>query len=365
MFRVLAFTVKPCESPDSRYRILQYRSLAKDQDIVIDYRSLMGSKYYWWQIRNEQLLLRVLLYPFLLAIRLWQVLFLAPTYDAIWISREMAPFGPPLLERLLIRLCKRTVLDVDDALHVSDKETSRLLPRLLRDRGKFGRVAGSYSAVVCGSTYLAEFYSQYASDVYVIPTVVDSSRYSRIEPSTSKIVRIGWIGTPLHWHNLNTLRDAFLELAKEREFELVIVGLNQPLGWPLECIRYVKWTLQDELSYFSGFDIGIMPLRDSPFARGKCAFKLIQYMAAGLPVVASPVGANRDVVIYGTNGFLAESADEWRKVLRTLIDDPHLRQRMGKNGRELIGRSYSMHGMWPRYASILTGVPAQEPTCAH
>jgi hypothetical protein len=125
-------------------------------------------------------------------------------------------------------------------------------------------------------------------------------------------------------------------------------------------MRYMEWNLQDELSFFAHFDIGVMPLEDSPFARGKCAFKLIQYMAAGLPVVASPVGPNCELVAPGRNGYLASSQDDWQSMLRLLIDDPLLRRRMGESGRDLVRRSYSVSAVWPRYSAILTGVRRDE-----
>jgi glycosyltransferase involved in cell wall biosynthesis len=363
MFRVLAFTVKPRESADSRYRILQYAAIAKQDGVLIEHRSLMDATYYLWQTKNIHLLRRTFLYPGLLAVRFWQVLFQAPKYDAVWISREMAPFGPPILERLLVRTCKRVILDVDDALHISEKASSRLIPRLLRDNGKFARMANAYSAVICGSRNLAEFYCRYSSNVSVVPTAVDADRYAGITRVPSTVVRIGWIGTPLNRHNVEILRPALTELARERRFELVLVGLNEPLDWSLPAIRYVEWNLQEELTFFAHFDIGVMPLQDSAFARGKCAFKLIQYLAAGLPVVASPVGANCDVVQDGTNGFLATTDEDWISRLRQLLDDAGLRTRMGANGRGVVRKWYSAQGLWPVYLTILTGVE-KEVACA-
>jgi glycosyltransferase involved in cell wall biosynthesis len=358
MFRVLAFTVKPRESADSRYRILQYHAIAERGGVCIDHRSLMGSRYFRWQIENSYFLLRLLLLPLLMLVRLAQVVFLAPTYDAVWISREMLPFGPPLLERLLVGRCPRVILDVDDALHIVDKESSRWLPRLLRDYGKFGRMASRYTAVVCGNAYLADFYSHHGATVSIIPTVVEADHYATVTPTSSDTVRIGWIGTPLNRHHVDLLQPVFTELARHRDFKLVIVGLNEPLDWDLPNIHYLKWNLADELEFFTHFDVGIMPLKDSPFARGKCAFKLLQYMAVGLPVVASPVGANCDVVGDGRNGFLADTAEQWIAALQTLIDDPDLRRRMGEAGRDLVRRSYSVESAWPPYSALLKGTPA-------
>ncbi len=361
--RVLAFTVKPTESADTRYRLLQFKENAEKANIEIDHRSLISSAYFGWQIRNEQLFLRAFLYPGLLIRRLWQVLYLAPRYDAIWISREMNPLGPPLFERLLVSRCKRVIFDVDDALHLPDVKGSRILSHVLRDRDKFGRLAAFYSVVICGNQNLASYYQQYSRQVEVIPTVVDSTEYGKVKPRSGSVPRIGWIGTPLNKQHLESLASVFTQLAEERAFELVVVGLNESLGWYIPSVRYLEWNLRDEINFFTHFDIGIMPLRDSPFARGKCAFKLVQYMASGIPVVASPVGANCDLVESGRNGFLADTSAEWIDALRTLIDDPHLREEMGENGRRLIERSYSVSSVWPRYLRIF-GADGRMSECA-
>ena len=364
MFRVLAFTVKPRESADTRFRVLQFSSAARQDGITIDHRSLIGKRYFQWQIGNRFILLRILLFPGLLAIRFLQALLLAPRYDCIWIAREMAPIGPPLLEQLLLRRCKRVIFDIDDALHISDGKMASLIPRLLRDRSKFSRMAHRYDTVVCGSHELAAFYSRYSSNVRVIPTVVDTARFAATRQIPSTKVRIGWIGTPLNSDHLELVYPALLDLARERQFELVVVGLNKPLKWNLPSIRYLEWKLEREQDYFLQFDIGIMPLRDSPFARGKCAFKLVQYMAGGIPVIASPVGANCDIVEQGRNGYLADTPQQWSLSLKNLIDDPEMRAQMGEYGRRCVHRGWSVPAAWQSYAEILTGARHKETICA-
>lgn len=360
MYRVLAFTVKPRASADTRYRILQYIPFAECDGVHVNHHSLMNDRFFQWQMENSHILARLLLLPWLLILRFWQVLIEAPRYDAVWISREMAPLGPPLFEWLLVSRCRRVVMDVDDALHIVDKEGSRWLPRLLRDYGKFGRMASRYAVVVCGNEFLADFYRSHGGTVRIIPTVVNADDYASVEPSPSALIRIGWIGTPLNRHHVDIVGTALTSLAREKLFEVVLVGIDEPLNWKLPHLRYLRWALANEVSFFNEFDIGIMPLKDSSFARGKCAFKLIQYMAAGLPVVASPVGANIDVVHDGVNGFLADTEERWVTSLRQLIEDAELRQRMGKSGRELVRERYSTQSVWPTYREILSGNPQQE-----
>lgn len=360
MLRVLAFTVKPEESADTRYRVVQFVEPAARDGVRVDHRSFMGARYFRWQIKGRNLALRMLLYPFLFLVRLWQVLFLAPGYDCVLVAREMAPLGPPLFEWLLVKLCKRVVFDIDDALHLSDKKMASLIPRLMRDRGKFSRMAGSYGAVICGSENLAAYYRQFSAHVRIIPTVVDVARYASTRRTPSDVARIGWIGTPLNSDHLALVYSALKRLAQERYFELVLVGLNHALPWELPAIRYMEWRLADELSYFAHFDIGIMPLRDSPFARGKCAFKLVQYMAAGIPVVASPVGANCQVVEQGRNGYLAETAEQWHEALGALIDKAEQREAMGDYAQASVRRSYSIEPAWADYRMIFCGESDQD-----
>ena len=360
MYRVLAFTIKPRASADTRYRILQYIPFAVRDGIQVNHHSLMSDSFFLWQMGNSHFLARLLLFPWLLILRLWQVLIEAPRYDAVWISREMAPVGPPFFELLLVWRCRHVVMDVDDALHIMDKQGSRWLPRLLRDHGKFSRMASRYSIIVCGNEFLAEFYRSHGGTVLIVPTVVNADDYTSVEPSPASLIRIGWIGTPLNRHHVDIVGAALTTLARERQFEVVLVGIDEPLNWQLPHLRYLCWTLANEISFFKEFDIGIMPLKDSLFARGKCAFKLIQYMAAGLPVVASPVGANVDVVHDGINGFLADTDERWIACLRQLIESEELRRGMGKKGREIVREHYSVQSAWPMYRAILSGAPQQE-----
>jgi GT2 family glycosyltransferase/glycosyltransferase involved in cell wall biosynthesis len=358
--RVLAFTVKPEDAPDARYRILQYRRALEEQDISVDHFSLLPKQFFEWHKRHSHSGLRALWYPFLVLRRLIQVLTLVPRYDTVWIGREMAPLGPAILERLVLRMSKRVVLDIDDALHVADGASKSFVHRRLRDFSKYTSLARRYSAIVCGNRFLAEYFQQWSDRVHIVPTVVDTNFYGALEPSLSNTVRIGWVGTPTNAHHLEFIKPALFELAGKRTIEFIFVGLNRPLDWNLPGLHCLEWRLSTELAFFTAFDIGIMPLDDFEFTKGKSAFKLIQYMAAGLPVVASPVGANEEVVTHGLNGFLAKSHQDWVQSLNLLIDDAELRQRFGQAGRQRVRERYSLNQCWPGYAAILKGSPLRK-----
>ncbi len=284
--------------------------------------------------------------------RLVQLMYLAPRFDAVWILRELAPIGPPFLERLVFRLNRSVILDIDDAIFLRDKASKEFIHNHLRDFSKFEKIADQYQLVVCGNRFLADYFINLGARVEIIPTVVNSQKYSMTKHTNSHRPRLGWIGTPSNYIHLNLIKRPILRLARELDVQLVIIGLTRRLSWGFEGINYVSWELSKELSYFGMFDIGLMPVLDFEFTKGKCAFKIIQYMAAGLPVVASPVGANAQVVGHGVNGFLANSGVEWEDCLRDLLTDPDLRKRMGNHGKQTVREHFSLEVWGERYSDI-------------
>ncbi|MFP5238824.1 MAG: glycosyltransferase family 4 protein [Acidobacteriota bacterium] len=353
MPRLLALTVRPSLGPDTRYRIEQYVEPLAALGIQVDVHHLFNDAYYRLQQAPGSEARKGLGALAGFCRRLADLALHARAYDGVWVCRELFPLGPPLLERLLFALNPRVILDIDDAIYLHDATNTGFIHSRLRDFGKLGRIAGRFSAVVCGNAFLADYFRGRNPRVSVVPTVVPMSRYGAIPHRESPTVRIGWIGTPGNAPHLEAVRPALEALARRRGFATRVVGLNRPLGWNLPGLVQLPWSLDRELDYFSDFDIGIMPLQDFAFARGKCAFKIIQYMAAGIPVVASPVGSNLDVVRHGENGFLAAGTEEWVSSLQALLDDAALRIQIGERGRETVREGFSLESQAGRYAEII------------
>ncbi|MDR1612304.1 MAG: glycosyltransferase family 4 protein [Planctomycetota bacterium] len=353
MTKILALTIRPVEGPDSRYRILEYIPFLKEAGIEVVHHSLIDSAFYQRRQRGKPALFDPFRFAGAVLARAAE-LARRPAYDAVWVGRELMPYGPPLLERLLFRSGVPVVLDIDDALFEPDP-AGGFFHRKLRDFRKYAYIAPRSRTVVVGNRRLAAYFSGRAPRVELIPTCVDHRKYAGIarRPDPSGRVRIGWIGTPANRSHLERIRGAVERLASRHRLEFRAVGINQPLGWAMKRAYGIPWELGKELEYFADFDIGVMPLADTAFTRGKCAFKMVQYMAAGLPVVASPVGANRETLVAGGQGFFAETPDEWETALETLIRDPGLRRGMGASGRERVRERYSLVSQWPRYADIL------------
>ena len=352
MVKVLALTVKPLLAPDTRYLILQYIEPFARRGITVDHRSLFGDRLHRLFQQPGGVPLKMLCYSAAWVGRAVEIARSARGYDAVWISRELSPIGPPLLERLLLGMHKKVVLDIDDAIFLPDEATTSFIHHRLRDFGKFEATAGSYAAIICGNSFLADYFTRFSNRVHVIPTVVSMARYGAVEHRPSSAIRIGWIGMPSNAPHIDMLEKPLRSLRKAMGVQAIIVGVTEKRPWDDGGLQYVPWELARELDYFADFDIGVMPLRDFAFAHGKCAFKIIQFMAAGVPVVASPVGANAEVIRDGENGMLAASDTEWETKLGMLAADSRLRRTMGREGRRTVADGYSLEKWVDLYAAI-------------
>lgn len=274
------------------------------------------------------------------------------TFDLIWLEKELFPWLPTLIERLFEDSRIPYVVDYDDAIfHNYDRHRASVIRYLLGR--KIDSVMRRARCVVVGNEYLAIRARQAgARNVEYLPTAVDLARYKVVPFPSRGIFTIGWIGTPLTAaQNLPMVVPALKAILQRIPSELVTIGSGSiDLGIP---IRPLVWREDTEVDMIQQFDVGIMPLINEPFQRGKCAYKLIQCMAAGRPVIGSPVGVNSQVIRPGTNGFLAESMDDWTKALMALYQDFALRCRMGTEARKTVESEYCTGITAPRLLTIL------------
>lgn len=272
--------------------------------------------------------------------------------DLIWVEKEALPWLPWAFERRLLPRHVPIVSDYDDAVfHRYDLHRLRVVRRVLGR--KIDRVMAQSARVLAGNAYLAErAQGAGAGKVDIVPTVVDVTHYRLAPPHAApRAPRIGWIGTPSTWQEfLVPLLPMLHDVARRGGARLLVVGAGQD-GPDLTDHR--PWREETEVTRIQEMDIGIMPLTDTPWAQGKCGYKLIQYMACGLPVIASPVGVNREIVTHGVNGYLADTEQEWRQALTRLLGDPDLRRAMGAAGRKTVEDRYSLQIWGPRVADML------------
>jgi glycosyltransferase involved in cell wall biosynthesis len=276
----------------------------------------------------------------------------AAEYDLVWIEKELFPWAPAWGERWLHKRRIPFVVDYDDAIfHNYDRNRNSLVRRLLGK--KIDEVMERSAIVVVGNAYLAERATLAgAARVEVMPTVVDLDRYMAASRKPTRPFTIGWIGTPVTARYLFEVEQVIAQVCQSDAARLVTVGSGNTT---LNGVPHEKraWSEQTEVADVQSFDCGIMTLPDADWERGKCGYKLIQYMACGLPVVASPVGVNSEIIEEGVNGFLAADQDAWRAALVSLRDDHALCKRMGVAARDTVVQRYCLQVTAPRLLALL------------
>lgn len=337
----------------ARQRFLQYIPHLEAHGVRTTVSPLLGDDYLAEKFRSGRAPARAAAAAILRRLR---AILSARRYDLALLHYEAAPYAPAVLERLL-GAGVPYVVDYDDAIfHNYDRHRSALVRRLLGH--KIEQVIARSSGALCGSPYLYEYARRLAPRAALLPTVVDLALYPPAPAPRAaaggRPFTIGWIGSPSTAEYLHALGEPLRALAAEAPLRFLCVG-SGPLQLPGVPLELRPWREEREIADLSEMDVGVMPLPDSPWARGKCGFKLIQYMASFAPVVASPVGANPGIVLgeEGPAGLLADSPQEWLAALRRLRDEPALRARMGRCGRAAVEARYSLRVAAPRLLAFL------------
>jgi hypothetical protein len=348
--RVLAFARYGSQAASTRQRLLQYVPHLRAAGIDVEYYPLLPNDYVqaiaagaryprWWIVRDyARQLLRLVR---------------KRNYDLLWVYADLFPYLPASVERLAVGNGKPIVYDLDDAFfHQYDDNPNPLARWILKD--KFKALLSRASACTFGNSYLKEYAAPCCGNSHVLPTVVDTSIYVPLRDRPPGPLVIGWIGSPTTWSGVRPFLPLLARLCAEYGVRVHAVGAGPSAEQDLfPGLELIDWSEATEVAAIQHMDIGIMPLFDRPFERGKCGYNLIQYMACGLPVVASPVGVNREIVQDGANGFLATDESDWQTALACLIADPEMRSRFGKAGRSMAEADYSLEVQAPRLIEIL------------
>lgn len=334
----------------SRIRSYQYLPYLREQGVEVMVAPLLSDNYLRDLYAGKRLGVMSILAAYTRRIR---ALMQRRRFDLLWIEYELFPWLPSWLESLALPKATRYLVDYDDAIfHRYDLHTNPLVRRMLGQ--KIDGLMRRASMVVVGNEYLRDHaIAAGAEQVEILPTVVDTARYQPEYNTRHEAVAIGWIGSPSTQSYLQIVLGAISRLQQMgKPIRLIVVGGNLPVSDNLPIVN-LQWSEAGEVGMIQSFDVGIMPLLDSPWERGKCGYKLIQYMACGKPVVASPVGVNRKIVEHGANGFLAGNEDEWVSYLLRLIEDPILRTEMGKKGRSRVESEFSLELASPLLLSLM------------
>ena len=278
-------------------------------------------------------------------------------FDVVFIHREAAPVGPPVIEWMIAFFTNsRIVYDFDDAIWLTDDQHESWIKKMVKWRSKVRSICRWSYKISCGNEWLAEFATRQNQKVVVNPTTIDTTlqhaRSLYTSESNKDNVTIGWTGSSTTLKYLAPLESVLQRLESEFPHLKFLVIADRPPAIPVPMLQFRKWSIESEAKDLMSVDIGVMPLPDDEWSKGKCGFKALQYMAMEIPVVLSPVGANLQIVTEGEDGFFASSETEWYDRLSMLITDGTLRREMGRKGRSTVVNHYSVSSNSPVFLSL-------------
>ncbi len=353
--RLLFITTHPKEVASTRYRVLSYEPFLRRAGFAFRLHSFFSSqalqsiygpwgwnrkaRWFLQGVRERLNRLRIL------------------DYDLIFVHRELFPWGMTLGMSVLLKELRRTparlIYDFDDAIYLPHRRHRFLIGRLENPESVHHLMSISH-CVIAGNRHLADYSSRFNPRVEQIPTPVDTDRFfPKVGGNGPRPCTIGWIGSPSTAKYLADLMPVFQKLALQHSFRLKIIGANRPFRLQRIPVENRPWSLEGEMEEFRSCDIGVYPLWDDEWARGKCGFKALQFMASGVPVVASRVGMNEEIIQERVNGLLAASPQEWESRLGELLEDPDLRERLGGEGRQTVERHYALSRVAPRLIQVV------------
>lgn len=348
--KVLYLTKYSRNGASSRMRSYQFFPLLEKEGIEVSVSPFFDEEYL------ELLYAKKSLSKFKIAsfyLNRLKKLFSIYRYDRVIIEKELFPYFFSWFEKLLFIFNVKFIVDYDDAIfHNYDLHKNKIIRFLLKN--KIGNVMKYSGHVLAGNDYLAaKAKLSGAKNITILPTSIDMELYNtRIENKNSKTI-IGWIGSPTTYKYVEKKIPLFNDLAQKYDFELQIVGAKKEASTE-GFINYLPWTEKTEVALIAHFDIGIMPLENTPWELGKCAYKIIQYMGCGIPVVASAVGMNKEVIQNGENGFLVTTEKEWIEALSELIENEKSRLNIGLEGQKKVLLKFSAQVNFKKLQTILT-----------
>lgn len=348
--RLLALTKYGPLAASTRQRFMQYEPALAEAGIALHYSPLLDDAHVQRLAEGRRGSPARVAIAFARRIK---DLVRASKFDGLWVHCELFPYLPSWFERLAFIHRKPVIFDYDDAIfHMYDEARNPVVRTILG--GKLEALICKSAAVCCGNEYLRDYAARFNDRLLLLPTVVDVEAYRPRPSSAGRPLTIGWIGSSSTWSYVRPILPVLADLCRDRGVRFSAVGAPPEADVDrFDGLAFTQWSEASEIASVQAMDIGIMPLPDEPWARGKSGYKLVQYMACGLPVVASPVGVNSSMVKDGVSGLLASDPEQWRAALTRLIDDADLRASMGQAGRRCAVQDYSLQTHAPRLIEVM------------
>ncbi|MEM1137897.1 MAG: glycosyltransferase family 4 protein [Bacteroidota bacterium] len=335
----------PGVAPSQRFRFEQYLALLNEESYKFTIKPFLDAE--GWKVFYTGKTVVIILHLLKGFIKRTYHMLLATKYDFIFIHREITPLGPPVYEWLLAKfLRKKIVYDFDDAIWLEDPNEKGSWLSKLKWKKKIKSICKWSYKISAGNQFLANYAKELNSNVVINPTTIDSNSLHNpdLHPNIdndNKPICIGWTGTHSTLQYLSEIIPILKKLQETHPFNFRIISNKRP---PLELtnIEFIKWSKSTEIEDLMAIDIGIMPLTDDQWSKGKCGFKALQYMALEKPALVSPVGVNTQIVEHGENGYHCKNEDDWFNYLSFLLKNPSVCQAMGQKGRILVKENYSL-----------------------
>lgn len=344
----------------SRYRVYQYLPFLEAHGLRCSVISIISNFTTRLSINSPEFgetkrLVYYILFSIEKFFRFWVIFFIAPYFDLIFLQRVTFPFG---FGRLLRLRNRKIIFDIDDAIFLPDTQRQNLISRFktfVKEKELIGILCIA-NCVIVENDYIKDYVSKYCDKVYKIRGPIDTERYFVKEKGScankKEGVTIGWIGSPATTVYLHLLDSLFAKvLHKSENIRIVLIGAGD-YSFPSEKVIKKRWSYETEVEELQNFDIGIMPMPNDEWTKGKLGCKMLQYMAVGVPSVVSYTPTNAEIIRDGENGFLVNSLSEWLDRLSDLMEDASLRASIGASGRQTVEGACSIQKNAPRLLEI-------------
>lgn len=336
-----------------RFRFEQYFEVLDKEGIAYDVQPFL-SHHAFKILYSRGNLIGKLWYTFTGFLRRAYIMLRLGRYDFVFVHREAEPLGLPMYEWFITKVAgKKMIFDFDDAIWLRNLSSGNPLVYYVKRYANANNACKWAHKVSAGNQYLADQACKFNDKVIVNPTTIDTDKHhNKVRQFNDlQVPVIGWTGTHSTIQYLDFLIPVLKELEKEFTFKFVVIADRKP-EFELASLEFVKWSKQTEIDDLLKMHVGLMPLKDDEWAKGKCGFKALQYMALGIPAIVSPVGVNTQIVDHGVNGFICDEQEEWLQTLRKILSDPEQLSSMSSSARSKIENNYSVRSNTPQFLHL-------------
>lgn len=342
-----------CHAPSQRFRVELFLQELDKQKLKYQVEPFLDEKTWYSLYKGGSKFQKVWGVIKGFARRWKSVLFDLFSYDYVFVQREAAPIGPPVFEWLISKVFRKKIIyDFDDAIWIPNISRENKIVGWVKAFWKVKYICRWSYKIVTGNDYLCRFAGEYNTQVIKIPTCVDTlNQHNQLKRQETAPIVVGWTGSHSTMKYLDELIPVLKAVQQKYPVEFVVISNKAP-EFSIPGLRFIYWNEETEVADLLQINIGIMPLKQDSWCEGKCGFKLIQYLALGIPAIASPVGVNKIIIEEGVNGFLCATPEEWLKAFSVLIENEKMRTEMGKKGRSKIEKEYSMVSQAEQFISL-------------